>query len=603
MFHRTVPTNIHLQKQHSIMNRIQIYIVCLASFVMAGCEDYYDTANDPVMYGETYFEAGLKTDKACYKPGETVRFTLTEKLSENVKVRYSYLGKTVSEENLTSDSWNWTAPADDYKGYLVDLYEITGGKEKVYQSIAVDVSSDWTKFPRYGFLSSYGNLPENRIEKNIDVLSRYHINGIQFYDWMHDHQRPLAGTVENPQPSWPDLMGRTNCLSTVQGYIDAAQAKGMKTMFYNLAFGALDNAAADGVQEKWYLFKNKSHSEKDAHLLAPPFRSNIYLTNPGNPEWQSYLAARNKEVYSVFGFDGFHIDQLGNRGTVYDYDGNTVKLDETYRSFITAMKQAAPGKRLVMNAVSQYGQQTGIAASETDFLYTEVWDECKTFAQLAQVITDNGEYSGQSKQTVLAAYMNYARSNNSGYVNLPGVLLADAVIFAFGGAHLELGEHYLANEYFPNSNLQMKSETKNALTCYYDFLVAYQNLLRDGGTFSTADVTSADGKLSFAPWPAAPGSVAVTAKRFPDKEVLHFINFTDADSMEWRDTNGTQKAPVPVIDSEIHIPVNRAVSNVWMASPDRNGGVAQQLEFVQSGNRVTVTMPSLTYWNMVVLEY
>ncbi|MCC8171659.1 MAG: glycoside hydrolase family 66 protein [Parabacteroides sp.] len=585
------------------MNRIPIFIACLASLVVAGCEDYYDTANDPVVYGETYFEAGLKTDKACYKPGETVRFTLAGKPSGNLKIRYSHLGKTVYEEPLTSDCWSWTAPADDYKGYLVDLYEITGGEEKVRQSIAVDVSSDWTKFPRYGFLSSYGNLSQNRIEKNIDVLSRYHINGIQFYDWMHDHQRPLAGTPENPLPSWPDLMERTNYLSTVQGYIDAAHAKGMKTMFYNLAFGALDNAAADGVQEEWYLFKDRNHSEKDAHLLDAPFRSSIYLTNPGNPEWQSYLAARNNEVYGVFGFDGFHIDQLGDRGTVYDYNGNAVKLDEAYRPFIAAMKQAAPGKRLVMNAVSQYGQQKSIAPSETDFLYTEVWNECKTFAQLARVITDNDAYSGHTKPTVLTAYMNYARSNNSGYVNLPGLLLANATIFAFGGAHLELGEHYLANEYFPNSNLQMKSETKSALTCYYDFLVAYQNVLRDGGAFSTVEVTSADGKVSFAPWPAAEGSVAVTAKLFPDKEVLHFINFTEAVSMEWRDTNGTQKAPVPVTGCEIHIPVNQTVSNMWMASPDRNGGVAEPLEFVQSGNRVTVTMPSLAYWNMLVLEY
>lgn len=584
------------------MNKIQIHIACLAVLGLAACEDYYATGNDPVVYGETYFEAGLKTDKACYKPGETVRFTLAGKLLGNVKVRYSHLGKTISEENLTSDSWSWTAPADDYKGYLVDLYEVTGGKEKVHQSIAVDVSSDWTKFPRYGFLSSYGNLSQNRIEKNIDVLNRYHINGIQFYDWMHDHQRPLAGTVSDPLPSWPDLTGRTNYLRTVQGYIDAAHAKGMKTMFYNLAFGALDNAAADGVREEWYLFKDRNRSEKDAHLLAPTFRSNIYLTDPGNPEWQSYLAARNEEVYGVFGFDGFHIDQLGDRGTVYDYNGNAVKLDEAYRLFIAAMKRAAPHKRLVMNAVSQYGQQKSIAPSETDFLYTEVWDECKTFAQLAQVITGNDAYGARSKQTVLAAYMNYARSNNSGYVNLPGVLLADAVIFAFGGAHIELGEHYLANEYFPNSNLQMKSETKSALTGYYDFLVAYQNLLRDGGVFSTAEVTSADGKSVFAPWPAAPGSVAVIAKQFPDKDVLHLINFTDAASMEWRDTNGTQQAPVTVTDSEIRITANRPVSNVWMASPDRNGGVAQPLEFVQSGNKVTVTMPSLTYWNMIVLE-
>lgn len=571
--------------------------------LLCSCEDYYDTDNDPVIYGETYFKAGLNTDKACYRPGETVRFTLGEKPSGNAKVRYSHLGKVISEETLSSDSWSWTTPSDDYKGYMVDIYEVADGKEKIHRSIAVDVSSDWKKFPRYGFLSSYGKLSDKEIEDNIETLNRYHINGIQFYDWMHDHQRPLAGTVDNPSASWADLMGRTNYLSTVKGYIDAAHSKGMKTMFYNLAFGALNNASVDGVKEEWYIFKDRNHSEKDNHHLDSPFRSSIYLTNPGNTEWQSYLAGRHNDVYKVFDFDGYHIDQLGNRGTVYDYNGNTVKLDETYKSFISVMKQAKPDKRLAMNAVSQYGQQQSIAKSEVDFLYTEVWDETKSFGQLAQVILENDSYSENKKATVLAAYMNYARSGNSGYINTPGILLTNAVIFSFGGAHLELGEHYLANEYFPNSNLQMKSDTKKSLTHYYDFLVAYQNILRDGGSFSAINVQSADGGLSFESWPASQGSVAVVGKKFADKDVIHLINFSQANSMEWRDTNGTQKEQALVEDIQVKVAVSKAVSKVWIASPDINGGVAINMEFSQSGNEVVITLPSLKYWDMIVFEY
>jgi len=573
------------------------------TIILWSCEDYYDTDNDPVRYGETYFKAGLNTDKACYKPGEVVHFTLKEKPLGNVKIRYSHLGKVLSEETLSSTSWDWTPPADDYKGYMVDIYEVTNNMEKIHQSIAVDVSSDWKKFPRYGFLSSYGKLSEKEIADNIETLNRYHINGIQFYDWMHDHQRPLAGTAEEPAASWADLIGRTNYLSTVKGYIDAAHDKGMKTMFYNLAFGALNNALADGVKEEWYLFKDQNHSEKDNHHLDAPFRSSIYLTNPGNREWQNYIAGRHNDVYKVFDFDGYHIDQLGNRGTVYDYNGNIVNLEETYKSFISATKQAKPDKRLVMNAVSQYGQQKSIAKSEVDFLYTEVWDESKTFDQLAQVIIDNNTYSNNTKATVLAAYMNYARSSNSGYVNTPGVLLTNAVIFSFGGSHLELGEHYLANEYFPNSNLQMKTETKESLMNYYDFLVAYQNLLRDGGTFSSINVQPVEGNLSFENWSPSQGNVAVVAKKFTDKDVIHLINFSQANSMEWRDTNGTQKEPDLVSDIKIKAGVTKAVSRVWFASPDINGGVAIECEFSQSGNEALITLPSLKYWDMIVIEY
>lgn len=586
------------------MRKIHIFLlITLCASLLYSCEDYYDTKNDPVTYGDTYQEINIHTGKAIYEPGETVLFSLKEVPPGSPKVRYSYLGEVLKEESLPGKTWSWTAPNEDFKGYLVDIYETINGADTVYQSIAVDVSSDWKKFPRYGFLSSYGQLSESQIQKNIEVLNRYHINGIQFYDWMYDHHHPLAGTAESPLDSWPDLIGRTNYLTTVKGYIDASHQRGIKAMFYNLLFGALQNAAADGVKDEWYIFKDPHQGEKDNHHLDPPFRSSIYLTNPGNTAWQNYLLQRNEDVYRVFPFDGYHIDQLGDRGTVYDYNGEVVKLDETYRSFIAAMKQANPDKSLVMNAVNQYGQQNSIAQSEVDFLYTEVWGPNDSFEELAQIILDNNAFSNQTKNTVLAAYINYARSNSFGYVNMPGVLLANAVIFSFGGAHLELGEHYLSNEYFPNANLQMKAGLKNALVAYYDFLVAYQNLLRDGGTFKPYNVQSADAKLNISNWPSQQGSVSVVGKQFPDRDVIHLINFTNANSLGWRDTNGTQAEPALVENPGLTVSITKPAEKVWMASPDLNGGVAREISFEQAGNELAISLPSLKYWDMIVIEY
>ena len=149
----------------------------------------------------------------------------------------------------------------------------------------------------------------------------------------------------------------------------------------------------------------------------------------------------------------------------------------------------------------------------------------------------------------------------------------------------------------------MKRETKQNLTYYYDFLVAYQNLLRDGGTFSSIKVQSTDNKLIFNNWPASQGEVAVVSKRFTNRDVLHLINFTNANSMEWRDTNGNQTAATTVSGIGISISSGKTVSKVWIASPDINGGVAQSIDFTQSGNEINLTVPSLKYWDMVVLEY
>ena len=584
--------------QPSFKMKILYTLFFATTLSLFSCEKNDTPSNNPITYGETYLKIDISTDKAVYTPGSTVRFSLASMPSGSYKVRYSYLGEVIKEEPLTSASWQWVTPANDYRGYLVEIYQEAGGKQNTYGSIAVDVSSDWTKFPRYGFLSSYGkNEP---IEKNIDFMNRCHINGIQFYDWMYDHHKPLAGTPQNPANEWPDLFKRPTFLSTVRGYISAAHSKGMKAMFYNLAFGALKNAEADGVAKEWFLYKDNQHKEKDAHLLGDFARSSIYLTNPGNAHWQNYLAGRNSDVYAVFGFDGYHIDQLGGRGTVYDYNGNSVDLLPQYASFINAMKSTHPDKRLVMNAVGQYGQTEIAGTNKVDFLYTEVWDE-KTYDQLARIILDNYNRSNNQLKTVLAAYMDYEKSKNAGFVNEPGVLLTNAVIFAFGGAHLEIGEHYLANEYFPNKNLQMKADLKKALITYYDFLVAYQNLLRDGGSYTSAQVTAENATI--AAWPAAKDQIACVSKKVNNKEVIHLINFNGVTSMDWRDTNGTQKKPTTVTDLKTTVAVTAQPKKVWFATPDLFGGAPRAVEFTYNNNQITFTLPSLSYWDMVVIEY
>lgn len=54
-------------------------------------------------------------------------------------------------------------------------------------------------------------------------------------------------------------------------------------MFYDLCYGVLDNGAADGVNDEWYIFTDRNHLHKDVCELSSPFRSSIYLTDPSNP--------------------------------------------------------------------------------------------------------------------------------------------------------------------------------------------------------------------------------------------------------------------------------------------------------------------------------
>lgn len=549
--------------------------------------------------------AFLSTDKCCYKPGDTIVFTLVNEPSSNVRMRYKYLNDKIADLPLNHTTWTWKAPAKDYTGYLVELYSTKNGQEKIISTIGVDVSSDWKKFPRYGFVSQYPAMSDETAALVVNDLNRFHINGLQFYDWQYKHHKPLAGTVQHPDTFWKDIGGREIHASAIRGYIKAAHQKQMRTMFYDLAYGTYENAEADGVSPKWYLYADSHHNKIEKFELAkPPFISDLLFTDPSNIEWQQYLVRQNRDVYSVYDFDGYHIDQVGNRDkNLYKYNGSLVDVSKTFELFVNSMKKQEPLRPLVMNAVNQYGQE-GIAKTNVEFLYTEVWPPNEGFDGLAKVILDNNKWSNNRKNTVLTAYIHFVEGQKEkGFYNTPAVLLADAVIFAFGGSHLELGEHMLGAPYFPEDFKQMKDDLKAAIIPYYDFLVAYQNVLRDGGKFSSPSLQCLNNIIQISAWPAKIGHISFIGKEFEKRQVIHLLNFTNAATLEWRDTKQIQKEPALINNIQLNLKTNKHITRLWFASPDINKGAAQKISFIQANDKIRFTIPSLKYWDMVVAEY
>jgi dextranase len=548
----------------------------------------------------------LSSDKARYNPGDAVRFDLglsSAQPGRQVRISYRHQTDLIAQETFTlnsaSTSWSWQPPSDDYRGYLVELEVLDVGATVDRSTLAVDVSSDWARFPRYGFLSSFDYRTDGQMDEVIASLNRYHINGIQFYDWANKHHDPLAGTAGAADGTWKNIANQTNDMGTVRGYIDRAHSHNMMAMSYNLANGALAGATADGVSEEWYLYKDAAGTTRDSHDLPDDWQSDIDLTDPANPGWQNYLGAHTADAYREFAFDGSHVDTLGHRGTVYAKAGYEVDLAWSYGQFASALKRNVGGS-VVMNAVGQYGQEH-IAQADVDFLYTEVWDDHRTYNDLAGIIQANSALSGGRLNTVLAAYVNYDRNKSPGEFNAPSVLMTNAVTFAFGGAHIELGEHMLANEYFPYSNLSMSPSLRKQMVGYYDFLVGYQNLLRDGGRFDDNPLAAANADLTM--WPARAGSIAAVNKTVGRKELFHLINFRDAVHMDWRDSLGWQPEPAQVDDLQLSFFSYKPLGRLWAASPDVAGGVPVELTYTRSPDgTVRFNLPTLKYWSMVVAE-
>lgn len=588
-----------------------LYIVALSLF-LSSC-NIIEPDNDPVTYGESYIPYLISTDKAAYKPGEKVTLSINSLPQEALTVRYTCLGKVIKEEPLADLSWTWLPPADDFRGYMASLHISVSGRDSVVASIGIDVSSEPSRFPRNGFLSSYGSLSNNEIKTVLDDLNRYHINYLQLQDWHWKHHHPLAGSATQPMDSWTDIISRNCYRSTVQRYIDGAHNRGMLTLFYNLGYGCLEDFATDDVSREWLLYTDRNHSRIDNHPLGSPFKSAIYLADMHNEGWRDYLRARNEEVYAIFDFDGWQIDQLGARPTtVFDYDGNEVDVQAAFGSFIANEKAAQPDKRIVMNAVGQYGQQGQIASAPVDFCYTEVWDHSDThgYAIFSDIITNNASWSS-GKQTVLAAYLNYDYGQKGrGYFNTPGILMATAAASAWGGTILQMGEHMLCHEYFPDDNLTMTGELKRAMIRYYDFAVAYENLLRPDAPATGVntdwfgiDITSMDERCVFNQWGPQMNQIATVGRHVGSRDVIHLLSYRHATHLDWCDTDGNQAPQSLLRDVPVTFAADKQPSRIWVATPDDRQGDALEVDFDYASGMVSLTIPALQYWTMIVIEY
>ncbi len=548
----------------------------------------------------------LSTDKCLYHPGEQVTVNFSGDLPAGARIRIYHGSEVLTDDAMGATTYNWTAPSRDFTGYLAAVYTFNAsGDETLYGTIAIDVSSSWGRFPRYGFVSTYDDSKnEGTIQAETAFLNRCHINGIQYYDWQYLHEIPYD--KYGHRDSWTDLANRTIRAHVVRNYIKEHHRYGMKAMFYNLLFGADPGSEANGVNYGWGMFRDHNHADRDNHPLPENWRGPIYLCDPSNKGWQEYLAGKNNDVYEAFDFDGFHIDQLGYRGTVYNYDGGEIPLTWAYQDFIKAMKSARPDKLLVMNAVSNYGSPEIISSGDIEFSYTELWGSEESFYDMERMVREHAAIDGRGTASVFAAYMDYNRRDDGGqYFNTPGILLSDATMFAVGGSHLELGDgHMLCAEYFPNSNLKMSDELTASLTKYYDFMTAYENLLRDGGSVVDPQISCTNNIVSFNTWPPATGHVTAYGRQFSDKKVISLLNFSatrDEKHMLCRDVDGDMPEPGEKNNIEVRVHAQNA-SKVWVASPDRFDGMPQEVTFTRDGDYVKFTVPSLKYWTMLVIE-
>ena len=560
-----------------------------------------------------------RTEKSMYAPGETATVCLEGLPAEAAALR-------VRLYSLERCVWDWQLPASkrfplslpdaDGRGYALKV-EALDEEQNVLTSAftAVDVSSSWTKFPRYGYVWDF--TPSADAESKADEMARYHLNGVQFYDWQYRHHRPLADDLSG----WRDWSGRWISGDTVRAYLRAAHDRGMACMAYNMIYAANETYLTDGsgVQADWRLVRtNGADFTCDMDAKLGPVGVLQYF-NLLNPDWQSYIFAQENRVFEAFDFDGWHGDTIGENGPMrtadggplgYDADGKPIYLvKDGYTAFLNAAKAAIGDKYLAFNPVGAQGIEN-VNVSAVDVLYTEFWPWDRNangrlyddYYTLHRAILGACEQSG-GKSLIVAAYVNYR--NPKATFNPSAVRMLDCVVFASGGSRIELGNggNMLSDEYFPaDGKKRMDDGLRSAVGRLYDFLVAYENLLRDGQRPVSRTVrlenlpVSTDGRSD---------TVWCFAKADSSTEIYHFLNLTGTDD-GWRDEEQTKKPPIAHENVKTRLYTDYPVREVWLASPDGESPLPLPLEFQigrdANGAYAEFTQPALEYWNLIFLR-
>lgn len=599
-----------------------------------------------------YAPVELTTDKVRYEPESIVRFTSKYLLPDNAKVRYLH-GNTVvkTDEIGGKQSWSWKVPAHNFTGYLAEIYVTDGIAEQTLATIGVDVSTEWGRFPRYGFVSHYGSdKTVEQVKKEVDMLNRYHMTGIQFYDWQWQHHK----LIPEGASQWKDVGLRDVFKSSIENYITKLHEVGSKCMFYDLLYGVTGNIAdgkpetpanldgKDGISSDWGWIDLHANDKGgyDLHQVQYPLGSwpSIYVMNPGNQDWVNYLSKEIKKVYQHLKFDGYHIDQLGRQREAYyvnlqskTEDGQKVytggdrrdthDFEGYYANFINRMKSDSKDKSLVMNAVSNFGGAKIVGTNNVEFGYNEMWSADDYLWNYRKIIQDNRRNNGKNTfNTVFAAYQ-HCRNGKEGQFRTSSALFGNATIFALGGSRIELsGDHMLYTEYFPDNKRRMSNELQKSIIHYYDFLVAYENYLRDGNAETSVNMTMEGVNVAawdfsepdptkekaedqvIGPKPYSVNTYSTMKGNVTAIQLLNYSNFS-RDNFNIRDIKETMPEPNVLLNKKIILDDAAPVARIWVASPDCFGGAPQEVVFTQNNGKVIFTLPSLEYWTMVVVEH
>ena len=514
--------------------------------------------------------------RGAFAPDETITFnvkiTRASAGPANLRLKVTHLNSLIATFSLSfshaggsqTHSCLWPAPHDSPRGYGVTAELLSpSGRVLDSASTAFDVLPDWTCFPRYGFLTDFAP-GRNDIDPTLAELARFHINGLQFYDWQYRHDQLVS-----PDTIYTDPLVRSLSLDTVQDFIDAAHRAGMAAMPYLAVYAA--SLPFWSAHPEWALYDGDGRPASFLDFLG------LMDPTPGSA-WSNHLLDQCRQVLAALPFDGFHVDQYGDPKEGWTAGGAKIDIAAAFAAFIVSLKEAHPAAAVLFNAVGNWPIEA-LARAPQDFNYIEIWPPDVYYKDLRRIVSEARQLSG-GKPVVIALYL--------GADLIQNVRLADALIFALGGSRIELGEagRLLSDPYFPKHQA-IGPELRRILRSIYDFAIRYGELIGPAAT------DEADRAIVTQP------GIWTIGRRCPGWLSVNLVNMSGLGDPRWDEP---LSPPLMQYDLTVRIRCPDPVGQVWWASPDRDQLDLEPLPYLASGREIIVTLPELKYWGLIAIE-
>ncbi|MBS1091040.1 dextranase [Gluconobacter sp. Dm-74] len=601
----------------------------------------------------------INSDRAIYSQGATATVTVTlhntlqssfsGTLMANVTGRGNQIGSPItamvnSIPAGATQTVTLSIPVPqngNYRGYLVDIAASGSAGVVDEQTTALDVSPDWTIYPRQCWLTAtwtgwpyHSPQVTSSPEANAADFNAWHCNNLQFFNMIYRWHRPYVDSMVYVNG---DQLTQDQRL--IMRSIGAAHNFGMGTLAYIPMYSVNSDAMqpnflndGSGVQLQWGMFLNYTCGGACKLTDMASFgggsaaTSSIGLMDPTNTNWQAYWAQQVSLWLKKYGFDGVFIDTYGTQPQLYNFQGHGIDYSHMLSGF-TNMAVSALNAPVVLNGAASWLEQDQATNSHEAYHFREVWDhpdDITSYDGFHALSRNVWSWANRTPHNVGLDWdmgLDKVLGNQSQCQNapltkctfgLPGALYLEASIMATGAHHnwLTDGDRFISNDDYP---FWMTVGTTPAfIQAEYDyqtFGVAYEKLLRDNISDSTNTHSAVTGVSSNIT--ATTGNVWQLEFHRSGFDILHLINFTSMNATQMgdvQDPNGDY--PAPETRTNVAVKMYRTgtgtLGKLYIASPDTSHGKAQQLPYTTGSDSggwfITFTVPSLKYWDMIWLE-